>query len=233
MTPRLTVVDKLLLAAEKLQRTSKAFSAEDLVVTAWRMYPDTFGLSGYANQHPDSNRILTKIMGSEGLRGKGWLRKVGEKQYRLTQKGFADAEALLNVNGGLPQEVDFLRAQLERGALRSLERITEAGAGRKYLSGRREQITFADACSFWDISVRSNAGTLVARLADTGAVLESALARAEKKGLKLPRKNLSYEQLEGLLGLHQAMQNEFQDEINIIRKRTDERIERRKRLLQS
>ena len=75
----------------------------------------------------------------------------------------------------------FLRAQLERGTLRSLERLTEAGAGRKYLSGRREEITFADACSFWDISVRSNANTLVARLADTETVLESALAKSEKK----------------------------------------------------
>ena len=232
MTSHLTVVDKLLLAAQKLQRTSKAFSAEDLVVTAWRMYPDTFGLSGYADQHPDSNRVFTKIMGSEGLRGKGWLRKVGVKQYRLTQKGLADAEALLQENGGLPQEVGFLRAQLERATLRSLERLTEAGAGRKYLSGRREEITFADACSFWDISVRSNANTLVARLADTETVLESALAKSEQKGMKLPRRNLSYEELEGLLRVHHEMQEEFEGEISIIRKRTDERIEKRKRLLQ-
>ena len=50
--------------------------------------------------------------------------------------------------------------------------------------------------------------------------------------MKLPRKNFSYEELEGLLRLHHEMQEEFEEEISIIRKRTDERIEKRKRLLQ-
>jgi hypothetical protein len=197
------------------------------------MYPDTFGLSGYPTQYPDSNRVFTKIMGSQGLRGKGWLRKVGEKQYRLTQKGFADAEILLDEDGGVPQEVAFLRAQLERSTLRSLERIAQGGAGKKFLDGKREEITFADACSFWDISVRSNAGTLTAGLADTGAVLESALTKAAQIGVKLRGRNISYQEPEGMLSLHQEMQIEFEEEINIIRKRTDERTEKRKRLSSS
>ena len=84
MTDRLTVPQKLLLAALEARKKSPTFTAEDLVVQAWKLYPDTFGLSGYGDRYPDSNRVLTNIMGTKGMRGKGWLRKVGEKQYRLT-----------------------------------------------------------------------------------------------------------------------------------------------------
>ena len=80
MTGQLTVPEKLLIAALEARKSSATFTAEDLVVSAWQLYPDTFGLSGYADQYPDSNRVLTNIMGSKGMRGKGWLRKVGAKQ---------------------------------------------------------------------------------------------------------------------------------------------------------
>ena len=63
------------------------FTAEQLIVKAWEMDKDLFGLQGYADQHPDSNRILTNIMGNKGLKGKGWIERVGEKQYRLTASG--------------------------------------------------------------------------------------------------------------------------------------------------
>jgi len=38
MAKRFTVSDKLLLAALKLREQQKTFTAEDLVVSAWRMY---------------------------------------------------------------------------------------------------------------------------------------------------------------------------------------------------
>ena len=68
MSGRLTVPEKLLLAALEARKRSATFTAEDLVVAAWRLYPDTFGLSGYADQYPDSNRVLTNIMGTKGMR---------------------------------------------------------------------------------------------------------------------------------------------------------------------
>ena len=91
---RLTVPDKLLIAALDARKRSATFTAEDLVVAAWKLFPDTFGLSGYSNQFPDSNRVLTNIMGTKGMRGKGWLRKVGEKQYQLTSAGLDDGDKL-------------------------------------------------------------------------------------------------------------------------------------------
>src|SRR4029077_2667203 len=63
------------------------FSAEALIVASWLKFPKTFGLKGYADQFPDSNKILSSIMGEKGLARRGWLVKIGQKMYALTRDG--------------------------------------------------------------------------------------------------------------------------------------------------
>ena len=235
MTERLTVPEKLLLAALEARQASATFTAEDLVVAAWQLYPDTFGLSGYADQHPDSNRVLTNIMGTKGMRGKGWLRKVGEKQYRLTSAGLSDGEILLRRDGSGAgrKPSDFLRAELDRNTLAALDRLVSTLAARKVINDAEEELTFRDACGFWDITARSNANTLSAKLADVTALLERALkllsAKEGSEGLKLPSGNITHGGLRHLLSLHREMQEIFKTELDVIRQRTDERLERKSR----
>lgn len=125
MTPdRLTIPEKLLVAALEVRKRSATFTAEDLIVEAWHLYPDTFGLSGYADKYPDSNRVLTSIMGTKGMRGKGWLRKVGEKQYRLTSTRLSDGEALFrSVSESTEQSSSYLRAELDRQTAAAFDRL--------------------------------------------------------------------------------------------------------------
>ena len=237
MRERLTVPEKLLLAALEARKASATFTAEDLVVYAWRLYPDTFGLSGYANQYPDSNRVLTNIMGTKGMRGKGWLRKVGEKQYRLTSAGLNDGEILL-VRGGAEAgraPPVYLRAELDRNTVTSLDRVVSTLAARKVIKDAEEELTFRDACGFWDITARSNANTLSAKLADVTVLLERALklltAKEGSKGLKLPSGNIAHSELRRLLNLHEEMKEMFKTELDVIRRRTDERLEKKSRSL--
>jgi hypothetical protein len=83
-----TVPEKILLAAYGLEEQGQSpFSAEALVVAAWQKFPRTFGLKGYSDQYPDSNKILTSIMGEKGLARRGWLAKMGQKLYSLTRDG--------------------------------------------------------------------------------------------------------------------------------------------------
>src|SRR5262249_3537218 len=83
-----TVPEKILLAAFELEEQGTSpFSAEDLIVGSWKKFPKTFGLKGYADQSPDSNKILTSIMGEKGLARRGWLAKMGQKLYTLTREG--------------------------------------------------------------------------------------------------------------------------------------------------
>src|SRR4029077_13631192 len=63
------------------------FSAEALIVASWQKFSKTFGLKGYSDRYPDSNKILSSIMGEKGLARRGWLIKMGQKMYALTREG--------------------------------------------------------------------------------------------------------------------------------------------------
>ncbi len=231
---RLTVPQKLLLAALEARKRSATFTAEDLVVEAWRLHPDTFGLSGYSDKYPDSNRVLTNIMGTKGMRGKGWLRKVGEKQYRLTSAGLSDGEALAQTNTESGEQTSkYLRAELDRQTAAALDRLVSTPAASKAMAQHSDMVTFNDACGFWDITTRSNANTLQARLADATVLLDRATEiladKPDSEGLKLPGALITKAQLRALRSLHLDMQQRFKAELDIIRRRTDERSEKRSR----
>ena len=91
-----TVPEKILLAADQLEKQGQSpFSAEALIVAAWQQFPRTFGLKGYADQYPDSNKVLSSIMGVKGLARRGWLVKMGQKLYALTREGRQTVRRLL------------------------------------------------------------------------------------------------------------------------------------------
>ena len=99
MNDELTTLKKVLIAAAMLDGDQQTFSAEDVIVRAWRAFPESFGLSGYREEHPDSNRVLAKLMGSLGLCGRGWLEQTNTKTYRLTPAGRKMARSLGFVPG--------------------------------------------------------------------------------------------------------------------------------------
>src|SRR5438067_9394068 len=81
-----TVPEKILLAAHHLEVQGQSpFSAEALIVASWQQFPRTFGLKGYTDQYPDSNKVLSSIMGAKGLASRGWLLKMGQKLYSLSR----------------------------------------------------------------------------------------------------------------------------------------------------
>src|SRR5258708_11648505 len=83
-----TVPEKILLSAEVLEKQGQSpFTAEMLIVASWLKFPTTFGLKGFAEKYPDSNKILSSIMGEKGLARRGWLVKMGQKLYALTREG--------------------------------------------------------------------------------------------------------------------------------------------------
>jgi hypothetical protein len=124
---------------------------------------------------------------------------------------------------------------LDRQSSANLSRIVSTAAAQKAISGATDSITFNDACGFWDITVRSNANTLNARLSEVSALLGRSFEAAQGKvgaegaGLKLGNVMLSGVQISELIQLHQSMQERFKTELDFIRKRVDERAEKRAR----
>jgi hypothetical protein len=223
----LNISEKLLLAAYEIEDNGICpFSAEDLVVAAWRKFHDAFGLAGYHGDnghllYPDSNRVYAEIMGTKPIRKSGYLIKVGRKLYQLTEAGRVRARDILK-SSGAPQ---IEKAGLAREVQRELKRLFISKASEKYKKNRIEDITFHDACVFWRISPMSSAIEFKGRISNLERIIESA-KKAFKKGpmtFEHSGQTFTTNDLNNLLKLHQTMMNKFKEDINVILKRTDER----------
>lgn len=84
-TPVATLADLLVEAAATLPQP---FVVEDLVVTAWKLCPERFGLKGYADRYPDSQVVMAALSAPGGVvRGrKRRMVKVGRKCYSLLKE---------------------------------------------------------------------------------------------------------------------------------------------------
>lgn len=221
--PKLTKAEKLLLAAVSLEQTGKRpFSAEDLVVEAWKRFPDAFSLDGYA-EYPDSNRVYVEIMGSKPLRTRGWITKIGGKRYQVTEAGHLAYKGLSWVNGeSMGPSVDLSREQRLL-----ISRLLSSTALKKARADNIESIIFPDACAFWDISSRSVAKTLHGRLQSVEAVLAAVrqvISKSSSLDLGHGGDTLELDDLELLMETHALLLEMFAKELDIIRARRDERL---------
>jgi len=225
---KLTVADKLLIAALDLEGHGKrSFSAEDLVVSAWQNFPDAFGLRGYLDDknkpiYPDSNRVYAEIMGSKPLRKSGYMRRVGNKMYALTDAGRARAHEM--GSGGVADS--SARWGFGREEADHVARLFESKAAQKYRSGNSGDITFFDACGFWGISPRSSAKDLWSRFAEIEAVLSQAGEAVASRNGSSSRHGgavLRSEDIANLRDLHSYLQVRFENDLDCIKKRSDER----------
>jgi hypothetical protein len=101
MGAELTVRQKILVAAVALANDAEAFTVEDLIVRSWEQFPESFSLRGYQTLHPDSNRVLAKLSGTDGLCGLGWLEHTDQRMYRMTRKGRLVAKQLTALQSGV------------------------------------------------------------------------------------------------------------------------------------
>ena len=105
MSAELTVRQKILMAATSMATDVEAFSVEDLIVRSWKMYPESFSLRGFERMYPDSNRVLAKLSGADGLCGLGWLEHRDQRTDKLTRKGRTVARTLVSMTEAAGVEV--------------------------------------------------------------------------------------------------------------------------------
>jgi hypothetical protein len=150
----LTVSQKILLAAHKLEEAGHTpFTAEALTVAAWKDSPRTFGLRGFIEEYPDSNRVLTCIMGERGLARRGWLMKVGQKLYNLSRQGKEEAlRVLAGDDSPLPKRRALAKIQVPKDLEQLLKGLFNTTAYRRYVDGMKREITYRDAIRFWGLA---------------------------------------------------------------------------------
>src|SRR5438132_8401603 len=134
-----TVPEKILLAASQLEEEGQSpFSAEALIVVSWQKFPKTFGLKGYADLYPDSNKILTSIMGEKGLARRGWLVKMGQKLYAMTREGRNVVRRVMMQEEEAPPAGSVQRMNREHE--RFLKALFDSTAVQKFEDNRKQEL---------------------------------------------------------------------------------------------
>lgn len=83
-----TVRGRIVIAVALCEpRHGERITTADVVLRAWRLWPEAFGLRGHERAHPDSNRVLAKLCGKGGVIDDGWLARPSEGALALTHRG--------------------------------------------------------------------------------------------------------------------------------------------------
>ncbi len=215
-----TVPEKILLAAFQLEEEGKSpFSAEDLIVASWKKFPKTLGLKGYAELYPDSNKVLSSIMGVKGLVRRRWLDKKGQKLYSLSREG---AHIVRKLQQGDEAPDADAGSHLSRDHDKLLLSLLSAVAVRKYDDDRRNELTFGEACRFWGINENTHGELLDSRLTrfrTTMGEIDRQLAHGSKE-LSNGR-SISDEDVDRLIEVHDYLEDRFSRHLNLLRTRSE------------
>jgi hypothetical protein len=215
-----TVPEKILLAADTLDKEGQSpFSAEALIVASWQKFPKTFGLKGYADQYPDSNKILSSIMGEKGLARRGWLVKMGQKMYALTREGRTIVRGVLH-HEDEPISSGGGAIKLNRDQEKQVNAWLDSSAVQKFEENRKAELTFADACRFWGITENTKGEALDSRLQHVGELLAELDHLMGDNDAQLSNgRAISAGEIRVLTNIHRYMEDRFDRHLNLLRSR--------------
>jgi len=213
-----TVPEKILLAAHQLEEHGQSpFSAEALIVASWQKFPRTFGLKGYADQYPDSNKVLSCIMGERGLAKRGWLSKMGQKLYSLTREG---KQVIIRLQSGGESPPAASHIKIARDQEKLLLTLLGSPAVSKFEEGLKDELNFSDACRFWGIQDTMHGDALAARLDHIKANLADVDRALAGSSAELTNgRSISRDDVNLLTAVHEYLEDHFSRHLSLLRNR--------------
>jgi hypothetical protein len=167
----------VLLAAVELTGgdLNATFTAEELLLAAWKRDPMAWGLRGHERQHPDSEKIYVELdrasVGGRnvrgGLAGLGLLDKVQRRTYRLTPAGLASAS---EVTGATPS----MRGKAERALADAIANILDHPVFREWVKDPSMPKHFRDAGHFWGVAIGTPPSVIRKRISEIDRTLDRA-----------------------------------------------------------
>jgi hypothetical protein len=150
---------------------------EDIVVKAWELDPDQFGLRGYSDKYPDASDVHKPLYNT--LKSRGWVQTGarGQKKFTLTPSGWERAQSIFS-SRETRGDASGRAARATEEELRHLERTAAAAL---YLEGKQNEILDTDFFAFYRTSVRAGAQEFEGRLSQVRSALEDA-ARKQMPG---------------------------------------------------
>lgn len=197
----LSRADKLLLVMYELSGGErKSLRFEDIVVAAFKKYPDDFHLRGYP-EFPDSGDLVHKPLYDSRKEG---LLEVGNKVFTLTPRGLLSAERLTNVLRGR----DIVKSgRLSAFAEKEINRIEGLEALRLFVNGEVDKILDTDFFNYLGVTVRTPKNDFIGRLKTVQEAIEELKNADSKTELR-----------ERVLSFHKFMTEKF---TNIIRQKSE------------
>ncbi|HEY5287196.1 MAG TPA: hypothetical protein VIJ50_08840 [Solirubrobacteraceae bacterium] len=143
--------------------TTRACAYEDIVVQAWKMWPEEFGLRGYVNKYPDSSDLHKPLYGP--MKRDGLVRSANKK-FSLTPAGRDAAERL---RGG----VKLGHGRLTRQQKDEVQRIANQKLVELLNDG--EDPLDTDLYEFYTVTVRTTPADFEGRITTVDAAIDAAL----------------------------------------------------------
>ena len=122
---------------------SRRVPYEDLVLQAWRDYPEAFSLRNHP-EHPDASDIHKKLY--QSLKFNGFVIALGNKFFRLTEDGVANARALTQMG---PSDSSSAGARLSREHERFLLQARTTRAFHAWIEDRKGDLVNHDCRLFF------------------------------------------------------------------------------------
>lgn len=214
----LTLNEKVLIAVLLISggEVNKKFTAEDIIVKAWEEDRHAFGLRGHEEEHPDSNIIYTKLDGKDGLVNKGYLKKVGDRTYTLSEAGASIAARLSSAD-------ESTQLKATRSLQEAIIKILNHPVFRDWLSDNNKPTRFRDAGWFWGIAPGTPKKVVEERLRYVEQILSEAknmLKETGKKEIIEQRGKVLFngKDIDLCLKFHNTLKERFKKEIEILLK---------------
>ena len=156
--------EKILQAIYEVSgHTTRACAYEDIVVQAWKMWPEEFGLRGYVREHPDSSDLHKPLYGP--MKRDGLVRSANKK-FSLTPAGLEVAERLRG--GGMPGRGRLTRQQKDEVLRIASQKLVE-------LINNGEDPLDTDLYDFYTVTVRTAPADFKGRITSVDASIDAAL----------------------------------------------------------
>lgn len=211
-----TNAEKVLLATMRLcgGDSGRTFTAEELAVAAWQDDKASFGLRGYENEYPDSNKLFKSIDSKGGLVAKGLIVKVGDRTFQLSAGGIAAGSQLS------PSDPDQ-QIKTDRKVAAEVNKLVSHAAFAEWIKDRERPTRFSVAGQFWGVAPGTPARVTRDRIANIEATLKQALQYMVTRGVSALYKEkdrvlCERRDIERCLEFHDVLKQRFSRELAIL-----------------
>ena|SRR5579863_4577741 len=129
--------------------TTNKVPYEELVLQAWRDFPEAFSLRNHP-EFPDASDIHKKLY--QELKSAGLVIPLGNKVFRLTDKGLERAAILTATLEGAPVAQGHEKVRLARSEKNFMEHALRSRAFATWSAGHQEDLVDYDARMFFQFS---------------------------------------------------------------------------------